>query len=269
VNSTQPPSAPFSARSALRLAGLAAWSAGGALLVAGGWLVTGWSARGRSAWRRRLTHWWARGSARILGLRVETRGRPPAEPALLVANHLGYLDVVLLASCLPTVFVAKRDVRRWPVIGGLAALAGTIFVDRDTPRDALRASRSIEAALARGDTVVLFAEGTSTRGERVLPLKPALLEPAARAGWAVRYAALSYRTPPGQPGADEAVCWWGDMEFLPHLLAVTRLPAFTGTVAFGADPMRSGDRRELAARLRAAIERDFTPVASGIESCPD
>lgn len=210
---------------------------------------------------------WARGSARILGMSIETNGNPPAAASLLVANHLGYLDIVLLAACLPTVFVAKRDVRRWPLIGALATLAGTIFVDRDAPRDAVRAAGSIEAALAGGDTVVLFAEGTSTRGDRVLPLKPALLEPAARAGWAVRYAAVSYRTAPGQPPADEAVCWWGEMEFLPHLVGVTRLTEFTGTVAFGAEPMRASDRKDLAAGLHAAIERHFTPVAPGIESC--
>jgi 1-acyl-sn-glycerol-3-phosphate acyltransferase len=268
MNSPLTPSGPSSGRTALRLAGLTAWSAVGALLVAGGWLAAGWSARGRSAWRRRVLHWWARGSAHILGMTIEARGDAPAGPALLVANHLGYLDVVLLAACVPAVFVAKREVRRWPAFGALAALAGTIFVDRTAPRDAVRASRSIEAALARGDTVVLFAEGTSTRGDRVLPFKPALLEPAARAGWAVRYAALSYRTPPGQPAASEAVCWWGDMEFLPHLVGVTRLTAFTGSVVFGAEAMRSPDRKDLAAGLQAAIERHLTPVTSGTEPCP-
>ena len=222
----------------------------------------------RGAWRRRVMHYWARGSARILGMRIETRGLPPAEPALLVANHLGYLDVVLLAACVPSVFVAKREVRGWPLVGAVAALAGTIFVDRLAPRDALRAAGSIETALARGDTVILFAEGTSTRGERVLPLKPALLEPAARAGWAVQYAALSYRTAPGMPPADQAVCWWGEMEFMPHLLGVTRLPDFTASVAFGDDALRGSDRKDLAAGLQAAIVRHFTPVVNGIESCP-
>lgn len=201
-------------------------------------------------------------------MRIETRGLPPAEPALLVANHLGYLDVVLLAACVPSVFVAKREVRGWPLVGAVAALAGTIFVDRLAPRDALRAAGSIETALARGDTVILFAEGTSTRGERVLPLKPALLEPAARAGWAVQYAALSYRTAPGMPPADQAVCWWGEMEFMPHLLGVTRLPDFTASVAFGDDALRGSDRKDLAAGLQAAIVRHFTPVVNGIESCP-
>lgn len=237
------------------------------MFVLGSRVVTGGDARRGRAWRRRVMHWWARGSARILGMTIEATGSPPPRASLLVANHLGYLDIVLLAACLPTVFVAKRDVRRWPLIGSLAALAGTIFVDRDAPRDALRAAGSIEAALAGGDTVVLFAEGTSTRGDRVLPLKPALLEPAARAGWAVGYAAVSYRTPPGQPPADEAVCWWGEMEFMPHLLGVTRLTEFTGSIAFGDEPVRATDRKDLAAGLHAAIERHFTPVAPGIESC--
>jgi 1-acyl-sn-glycerol-3-phosphate acyltransferase len=212
---------------------------------------------------------WGRGNAWILGMHRRVTGRPAAEPALLVANHLSYLDVVLLAAELPAVFVAKREVRSWPGMGPLAWLVGTIFVDRDSPRDLVRVTSEIGTALAGGDTVVLFAEGTSTRGDRVLPLKPALLEPAVRGGWPVHSAALSYQTLPDQPAADLALCWWGDMTFLPHLLGVARLSTFTGTLAFGAQAVRAVDRKALAIELHAAIERDFTPVGASIEPCPN
>lgn len=216
-----------------------------------------------------MVRYWARGNARVLGMRRQVSGRPAAEPALLVANHLSYLDVVLVAAELPAIFVAKREVRGWPGLGPLASLVGTIFVDRDSSRDLVRVTAAIDSALRGGDSVVLFAEGTSTRGDRVLPLKPALLEPAIRGGWPVRSAALSYQTPPDQPGADLALCWWGDMTFLPHLLGVTRLSTFTGTLAFGAEPVRAVDRKTLAAELHAAIQRDFTPVGASIEPCPN
>ncbi len=194
-------------------------------------------------------------------------GQVPQGPALLVANHLSYLDVVLLAAELPAVFVAKREVRGWPGLGQVAWLVGTIFVDRDSRRDLTRTAAAMSRALSLGDTVVLFAEGTSTRGERVLPLKPALLEPAVQGGWPVRYATLGWRTRPDQPGADLALCWWGEMNFLPHLIGVAGLTEFTGTVAFGADPVSANDRKTLAANLHSAIARHFIPVGDGVAPC--
>ena len=199
----------------------------------------------------------------------QVTGTPAAEPALLVSNHLSYLDVVLVAAELPAIFVAKREVRSWPGLGPIARLVGTIFVDRDTPRDLVRVTAAIGSALRAGDTVVLFAEGTSTRGDRVLPLKPALLEPAVQGGWPVRYATLSYVTPPDQPGADLALCWWGDMTFLPHLLGVAQMTSFTGLLAFGSEPVQADNRKALAVVLHAALEKDFTPVGASIEPCPN
>lgn len=257
-----------SVRTALRLGAIAGWTLGLTGLMLGGWLLSFGLAAPRRAWRRVVVRLWARGNARVLGMRRLVTGRSSPEPALLVANHLSYLDVILLAAELPAVFVAKREVRSWPGLGPLAALVGTIFVDRDTPRDLVRVTSAIQAALAGGDTVVLFAEGTSTRGDRVLPLKPALLEPAIQGGWPVRYASLSYHTTPDQPGADLALCWWGEMTFFPHLLGVTRLSHFTGTLAFGAEPVRADNRKALAADLHAAIEKNFTPVGAPIEPCP-
>jgi len=205
---------------------------------------------------------WARDNAAILGMKRRVTGAPDSAPGLLVSNHLSYLDVLLVAAEVPAIFVAKREVRSWPGVGLLASIVGTIFVDRESPRDLVRVGGVIESALAAGETVVLFAEGTSTRGDRVLPLKPALLEPAARGGWPVRHATLSYVTPSDQPPADLTVCWWGDMTFLPHLVGVARLTRFTGTVAFGAGTVRDDDRKRLAAALHAALEKDFTPVGA-------
>jgi len=238
------------------------------LLLWAGWAVCAASPSGRRRWRRVMVRRWARDNARLLGMQRQVAGQPASAPALLVTNHLSYLDVVLLAAELPAIFVAKREVRAWPGLGPLAALVGTIFVDRDSPRDLVRVSAAISQALANGDTVVLFAEGTSTRGDRVLPLKPALLEPAARGGWPVRFATLSYVTPAGQPSADLALCWWGDMTFLPHLVGVAGLSRFTGLVSFGAEPVQAGDRKRLAAALHAALEKEFTPVGASVEPCP-
>jgi 1-acyl-sn-glycerol-3-phosphate acyltransferase len=111
--------------------------------------------------------------------------------------------------------------------------------------------------LGRG--VVLFAEGTSSDGSRVLPLRPALLDGAARSGWPVYAATLSYRTGPGDPPAAEVLCWWGDMTFLPHLAGVCRLRRSHARVAFSERPVRADDRRALASQLHRELTLSFVP----------
>lgn len=254
--------APAPGRALLRQSGLALWTAVCFGAVAAGWTVAGVAPAAWRAHRRRVLRRWARGAAWLLGMRVEVSGIPPEPPFLLVANHLSYVDVILLGGHAPGLFVAKREVRGWPVWGLLAAAIDTIFVDRENRRDTVRVAEQIGAAIARGEGVVLFAEGTSTPGDGVLPLRPALLEAAAREGWPVRYASLSYRVPDGEPPAHLSVCWWGTMEFGPHFAALCGLPAFTGTLAFGPDAILERNRKVLAQKLHQAIERQFTPVVT-------
>jgi 1-acyl-sn-glycerol-3-phosphate acyltransferase len=204
--------------------------------------------------------WWARGAARLLGIRIVVEGETPEPPYFLVSNHLSYLDVVVYAASMPARFVAKREVRGWPVVGFLALAAETIFIDRSRKRDALRVLDDLGLAMADGDGVVVFAEATSTAGHTVLPFRPALLEWAARTGHPVHYASLSYRTPAGGPPAHRAVCWWGDMTFSRHLLALASLPWIEATVVHGEEPIAEGDRKRLADRLHQAVSAQFTPV---------
>ncbi|HEY7681812.1 MAG TPA: lysophospholipid acyltransferase family protein [Gemmatimonadales bacterium] len=222
----------------------------------------GWGGEAR---RRAIARRWAGGLCRILRLRIEALGPAPETPFLLVANHLSYLDIVVLASLVDATFVAKREVRQWPLFGPLARAAGCIFVDRETPRDAHRAASAIGSAVKTGRGVVLFAEGTSSDGSQVLPLRPALLEWAAAERFPVHSAALSYHTVPGEPPPGESLCWWGNMTFLPHLAGVCRLRTASATVAFVDQPLVAADRRSLAAALHTAILSRFTP--SGHAEC--
>lgn len=201
---------------------------------------------------------WSRFVLRTLSLSVEVLGLPPRPPFLLVANHLGYLDIPLLATELGGRFVAKSEVRAWPVIGLLARSVSTIFVDRTRRRDVVRVGGSIRQAVAEGDGVVLFPEGTSTDGRAVAPFRSALLAEAAEAGIPVHYASLRYRTPSGEPSAEEAVCWWGDMTFTPHFLRLLSLSSIEATVVFGGEPILSRSRKMLAARLNEAV-RNLLP----------
>lgn len=255
-------------RAALRLSGIVAWTG---ICLAAFLAVTAlllpWPS-GRLRWRWALLRGWSRGLAALMGMRVKLQGTPPSPPFYLVANHLSYVDIILLYTCLDCVFVAKREMRSWPVIGFLSRVAGTIWVNRESPRDAVRVLGRIDAAIARGDGVVLFAEGTTSAGEQVMPLRPALLDWAAQREHPVYCAALGYRTRPGGPPAHLAVCWWGTMTLAPHALALFRLPGFEATVDFGAEPVASRNRGELAARVRQEIQRRFVPVLSPDRESP-
>ncbi len=225
------------------------------------------SRRARSRWRGRVLRWWAGATAALLGVKITTVGAAPPPPFLLVANHLSYLDVVVLAARTDCRFVAKRDVSSWPLIGLLCRAVGTIFVDRENRRDLVRVNAATGRAMREGVGVVLFAEGTSSKGATVLPFKPGLLERAARSELAVAYAALSYRVRRGETPAHLSVCWWGDMTLIKHLVGLTKLSAIEATLVFGRAPVRAADRKQLARELRAAVLAEFIPVVKQEEEC--
>ena len=218
--------------------------------------------RARVRWRHRIVRTWARGLCRLVGMRRTVRGTPPRAPFFLVSNHLGYMDIILLYASIDGVFIAKQEMRHWPVLGPLANLFRTIWVRRTVRRDAVRVLDLIDEAIARGDGVILFAEGTTSRGEGVNPMHPALFDWAAREQYPVLAAAISYRTAPPSPAADVAVCWWGDMPFGSHAFALLRLPRFEASVVFDEAPILAPTRGELAERSQQAIAARFTPVGS-------
>ena len=252
-------------RAWFRLAALTIWTTTGLVVYLAAIGITLGIARLRRPARRRVFQSWARGVEWILGVRVDPLGVPPRAPFLLVANHLSYLDVVILAARLEAVFVAKHEVAKWPVIGRLASLMDTIFVDRNAPRDTIRVMGRLEAAVTAGDGVVLFAEATSSPGSDVLPFRPALLEWAARHEHPVYHASLSYRTPESSAPAHLAVCWWGDMTFGSHLVSLAALPTIHATVVFGEEPIQESDRRRLAEQLHQAVRERFVPVVTNLQ----
>jgi 1-acyl-sn-glycerol-3-phosphate acyltransferase len=196
--------------------------------------------RGSRAWRNRMVRLWARTLSRLLGMRSRVEGPRPAGSFLMVANHVSYVDILLLAQHLDVVFVARSDMRQWPGIGLLAASVGTIFIDRASRRDAVRVGMIVEEAVRAGAGVVLFPEATSSDGRDVLPFKPALLAGAARDGVAVHHAAIRYEP------AD--VAWFGDMELLPHLWSLLQIERLDASLQFGGAVVAS-DRKELAEKL--------------------
>lgn len=205
---------------------------------------------------------WARLLRQILGMRITVSGPIPRGPCLLVCNHLSYVDIIGLLAVLPVRFLAKREVAHWPLIGPLARSVGTLFIDRTRRLDVARAIDEMRGVLTRRQPVVVFPEGTSSDGTAVLPFKPSLFAVAIDAAVPVRCAAIAYATPDScQPAP--AVCWWGDMELLPHLLALLAIPSFRMAIRFAADPLHAQDRKLLA---RAAHQTVTTLARGGTDS---
>ncbi len=216
--------------------------------------------RARRRLRKFILNSWGKSLAGIIGMRIKVIGEPPQPPFFLVANHLSYVDILAIAAHLECVFVAKGEIEKWPVMGWLAGGIGTIFIDRKNFQDIPRVIGLINEKLDEGLGVMLFPEGTSTMGDRLMPFSPALLEPAARAAYPVSYATISYRTPDDEPPAHAAVCWWGDMDFAPHLMKLLLISKFEATVVFGEDAIQADDRKLLARSLWNAVNDNFIPV---------
>ncbi len=144
---------------------------------------------------------WARRMARALGARLCVEGVAPAPGALLVANHVSWLDILAIASCAPAIFVAKSEVRDWPAIGWLAARAQALFLKRSSGRSLLRVKNRIAALLLEGRNVVIFPEGTTSDGSRMLPFRSGLLQAAVDCTRPVQAVAIAYYGEDGNPSA--------------------------------------------------------------------
>ncbi|MDQ3002729.1 MAG: 1-acyl-sn-glycerol-3-phosphate acyltransferase [Fibrobacterota bacterium] len=244
-----------------RLASFMLWT--GAIILA--WLVRSLFLRpgSRPMAAARFSRWWSLGALRILKLRVKAHGRIPDPPFFLVANHLGYLDIAVIASQVPCTFVSKSEVAGWPVFGTLASLAGTLYVDRKSKRDVGRVGRLISDHFAQGGSLALFAEGTSTAGYEVAPLRSPLLEYPAASRFPVHCAAIRYQAPSGFPPASLSMCWWGASDFLPHFLNLFRMPGMEAEIAFAHEPICGDDRKSLALLLHDSVTERLGYLSGG------
>ena len=199
---------------------------------------------------RRVARWWHGRLLRILHIRVQTFGRPPDPPALVVANHVSWLDIVVLGHLLPTVFLSKAEVRRWPLIGWLAKRAGTLFIRRGSGQAAVIRER-IARYLRHGGMLALFPEGTTSDGRQVRPFFSRLFAAAIDAETAVAPVALRYcvegRLDPVAPYTD-------DQTLLANLARLLGRPGSEVEVHF-AEPIPAAgcERKALAQAARARI----------------
>ncbi len=199
----------------------------------------------------RFARWWCRVACFILGLRVRRVGQASPAPTLFVANHISWLEVVALEATTPVGFVAKEEVRRWPVVGRLAACSGTLFLRRHSARAASRTMTSVLERLAEGRSVAVFPEGTSTDGADVLAFKASMFEAPSRLGCDVQPVSVRY---PSAGGLSKTAPFIGDDEFLPHLIRVLGEPRIDVELVFGETLSgHARTREELAHESRAAV----------------
>jgi len=211
-------------------------------------------------------HW-----CRIFGIHVHVHGQISTHrPTLFVANHVSYLDIIVLSSILDASFIAKSEIADWPILGLLARLQRTVFVERRRPRVANQRD-AISDRLGVGDSLILFPEGTSNDGQRVLPFKSALFSVAERREegepLTIQPVSLAYTRLDGIP-LNRAIrpqyAWFGDMTLMPHLFEMLGIGRVTVEVTFH-DPVVGGfkTRKSLAEFCHRVVVRGVDAALSG------
>ena len=196
----------------------------------------------------------------VMGMKVNVSGTAPKPPFFIVSNHLSYVDVMVLCKTTQTLFVAKNEVKNWPIFGILAKTIGMIFVDREKRSDVARVNNEISDRLEKNYGVTIFPEATTSPGYEILPFKTSLLAYPAARSIPVHYATISYSTPEDEQEAYMAVSWWGEMPFLNHFINILSLRNFTCNITFCEQPELHSNRKELASTLHKYISSTFNPV---------
>jgi 1-acyl-sn-glycerol-3-phosphate acyltransferase len=227
--------------------------------------------------RRRIPVLFHRLACALLGIRVHEIGRRMHEhPLLIVANHSSWLDISVITAVAPVVFVAKHEIASWPVFGLLARLQRTVFVDRSRRHKTRDVNAEIAQRLAEGDPVVLFGEGTSSDGNRVLAFRSALIGSARDAlaeaehtgrVW-IQPVSLAYTHMRGLPLSRHdrpRVAWYGHMSMAPHLIGMARRGGVDVSVIWG-EPVafdEQSDRKQVARALETQVRRRTSQALRG------
>ncbi len=191
---------------------------------------------------------WSARLLQILAIRLKVAGLPPhaGGPAMIVANHVSWLDVYALNAMCPAYFVAKSEIERWPLLGLFARKSGTVFIERARKRDILRVNAQIASLLRAGAMMAVFPEGTTTEGDVVLPFRPPLLQPAVDCNALLQPVAIRYERADGS--LCSAACFIGDTSFAATLWLVLKQPRIHARLQFLPALSCGGRHRKTLAR---------------------
>lgn len=175
---------------------------------------------------------WSRAVRRSMGLSIDVRGEQPAGGVLVVSNHISYIDIIVIGSVIPSVFLAKKEVKDWPFIGKGAEAVQCVFVDRGSPENRKKSLEGIYRNIQQGVSTVVFPEGTTGDGRKVLPFKQGIFDLAAEKGMPVLPVSLSYE--------DERDAWYGDDTFFRHFMQTFRKRKVALSMSIGME-LEGGD----------------------------
>ena len=227
---------------------------GGAHIAGGWWTIRTRFPRLTQSQREAEVQRWARNFLRVWRIDLQVNGAPPKDgPLLMVVNHISWLDILVLHAAGYCRFVAKADVQGWPVIGRMASAAGTLYIARDSRRDALRVVHHMRDALLRGEVVAVFPEGTTSDGITLLPFHANLIQAAISAHAPALPVALQFID--GRNGAmSTAPMYIGDQTLLESVWRTLTTPGLRAVVTYGTPQAPEGrERRQWAAELREGV----------------
>jgi 1-acyl-sn-glycerol-3-phosphate acyltransferase len=217
------------------------------------------------AMARRFPHYYHRMLCRILGVTVDVKGEAPRlGPCLIVANHVSWLDIVVLSAMMPCSFIAKREVGTWPLFGSMARLQRTVFVDRGKRHTTGESRDDMSERLAANETLVLFAEGTSGDGASMRSFKPSFFA-AANGDTKIVPVTLSYLSQWNMPLTRRqrpSIAWYGDMELAPHLWQALASGPISVRVTFH-DALDPSHRKQAAKEAEACIRAGLVSALHG------
>lgn len=230
-------------------------------IVAGLWIIV-WRFPRLSADQQAMhVQAWSIAMLSRLSIQLVVKGTPPVSgPMLLVSNHISWLDIGVMHAARHCRFVSKADVAHWPIVGTLARGAGTLFIERESRRDAMRVVHQMADALRAGEVLAVFPEGTTGDGSTLLPFHANLLQAAISAEAPIQPVALSFRD--GATGERSfAPCYIGDDTLVGSLWRTLQVSGLIAEVCFGEPQVANGrDRRAWSSDLRTSIAclRDAT-----------
>jgi 1-acyl-sn-glycerol-3-phosphate acyltransferase len=213
------------------------------------------------AGRMQRVGWWSRRLLHLLGIDVRAHGTLQAAPVLVIANHVSWLDILAVNALRPVRFVSKADVRHWPLLGWLVTCGGTLYIERERKRDALRVVHQVADALRAGDVVAVFPEGTTSAGHGLLPFHGNLLQAAISTQTPVQPLALRYSD--ARDAVSRAAAYVDEINLIQSVWAVVSAQDLSVEVTvLPATPTGTIERRELAERLRGQVLAVLDPTAA-------
>lgn len=229
--------------------------------------------------RAEATRLWSLKLLRVLAIELRVAGSTPEtfqHNTLLVSNHISWLDIIALAACTPTRFIAKKEIRHWPIIGWMAHIGGTLFIDRSNRRDASRVNGHMAEALKNGDCLAVFPEGTTSTGAALLPFKSSLFESAILAQSTVQPVTIRYLDQHGQhtaaPSYAGETTFWESLSRMLHLKNMTVELHYGAKLSAGSEPLitrfelAEAARHEIVAGLKQLPDRQDTVAQTAV--CP-